>query len=450
MPRAVRSLAAILFLGTTTIGGASFCVSSGSASSKHIGNQSGVEARHDNANIRAGIPKNDRHHQHAIRDVSVLATSVPTRWTQSIKKSSLRNHATAADEYFQRWKKIPLPSVMHDNLERMIDREQSDSSDGDGRCNNRILVVGDVHGCLDELISLVQTATAEHNRNHATAADEYFQRWKKIPLPSVMHDNLERMMDREQPDSSESDGDDKCNNRILVVGDVHGCLDELISLVRTATTEHNCGKPFAAIVLVGDLCNKGPSSAQVVEYVRNQPRWFAVRGNHDDRALAAALGDPACCSKPKYQWVKALSEEDVGWMSELPYTITIPRRMFNAHVSGSNDSEIQNQDVVIVHAGLDPSIPLEQQETQTMITLRNAIAADADGGNKPKAWAKLWRGPELVIFGHDAKRGLQQEEYAIGLDSGCVYGKRLTGLILPEREVVSVDAVREHCPIRKK
>jgi len=376
MPRAVRSLAAILFLGTTTIGGASFCVSSGSASSKHIGNQSGVEARHDNANIRADIPKSEQHHQHAVRNVSVIATSVPTRQTQSIKKSSLRNHATAADEYFQRW--------------------------------------------------------------------------KKIPLPSVMHDNLERMMDREQPDSSESDGDDKCNNRILVVGDVHGCLDELISLVRTATTEHNCGKPFAAIVLVGDLCNKGPSSAQVVEYVRNQPRWFAVRGNHDDRALAAALGDPACCSKPKYQWVKALSEEDVGWMSELPYTITIPRRMFNAHVSGSNDSEIQNQDVVIVHAGLDPSIPLEQQETQTMITLRNAIAADADGGNKPKAWAKLWRGPELVIFGHDAKRGLQQEEYAIGLDSGCVYGKKLTGLILPERELVSVDAVREHCPIHKK
>ena len=52
----------------------------------------------------------------------------------------------------------------------------------------------------------------------------------------------------------------------------------------------------------------------------------------------------------------------------------------------------------------------------------------------------MWQGPELVIFGHDAKRGLQQEEYAIGLDSGYVYGKKLTGMILPERQ----------CLIKKK
>ena len=62
----------------------------------------------------------------------------------------------------------------------------------------------------------------------------------------------------------------------------------------------------------------------------------------------------------------------------------------------------------------------------------------------------MWQGPELVIFGHDAKRGLQQEENAIGLDSGCVYGKKLTGIILPEREFVFVNAVREHCLIKEK
>ena len=85
-----------------------------------------------------------------------------------------------------------------------------------------------------------------------------------------------------------------------------------------------------------------------------------------------------------------------------------------------------------------------------MITIRNLIV-DNDGTTTSKvAWAKMWHGPELVIFGHDAKRGLQQEECDIGLDLGCVYGKKLTGIILPEREFVFVNAVREHCLIKKK
>ncbi|KAL9184982.1 hypothetical protein ACHAXT_002759 [Thalassiosira profunda] len=206
-------------------------------------------------------------------------------------------------------------------------------------------------------------------------------------------------------------------------------------LVEKASLHHNDGMHFAAVVLVGDLCNKGPSSAEVVRYVRHQPRWFTVRGNHDDRALLAALGDEEQRAKPKYSWAKSLSDEDVAWMAELPYTIRIPRSML----------EGADQDVLIVHAGLAPTTGLDEQLTSTMVTVRNV---EVDG--KTQAWAKTWRGPELVIFGHDAKRGLQMEAHAIGLDSGCVYGKKLTGIILPEKEYVSVDAVREHCPIKKK
>mmetsp|Transcript_36845 Transcript_36845/g.79553 ORF Transcript_36845/g.79553 Transcript_36845/m.79553 type:complete len:414 (+) Transcript_36845:94-1335(+) len=289
-------------------------------------------------------------------------------------------------------------------------------------------------------------------RTHGTAADEYFRRWQKIPLPLVVHDNLEMMMSSEEKKSqcvmaSLENVEQKRsnNNRVFVIGDVHGCLEELTGLVSKAIREHNEGKQFAAVVLVGDLCNKGPSSAQVIQHVRNQPGWFSVRGNHDDRALAAALGDEECCSKPKYQWVNSLSDDDVTWMSNLPYTITIPKTMLNNN--RSSVSEKNDQDVVIVHAGLIPAIALEKQEVKTMITVRN-LTVD-DNGTVPKAWATLWRGPELVIFGHDARRGLQQEDYAIGLDSGCVYGKKLTGVILPEREFVSVDAVREHCPVNK-
>jgi hypothetical protein len=85
---------------------------------------------------------------------------------------------------------------------------------------------------------------------------------------------------------------------------------------------------------------------------------------------------------------------------------------------------------------------LESQETKTLVTVRDLKVSE-----KSLAWAKVWQGPQLVLFGHDAKRGLQRERFAIGLDSGCCYGKALTGIILPEMEFVTVNAIREHCPI---
>jgi predicted phosphodiesterase len=284
-------------------------------------------------------------------------------------------------------------------------------------------------------------------RAYKTEADQHFQRCQKIPLPPIVHDNLERLLAEGKERSAITPlneeelnrNNDHQRVRILVIGDVHGCIDELKSLVQKATMDHNKGRQFRAIVLVGDLCNKGPCSAQVIRYVRSQQDWFSVRGNHDDRALMAALGDVECCSKPKYEWVNSLSDEDVAWMSDLPYTISISNTMFN----NDETSPTEHHDFIVVHAGLNPTIvDLESQDTKTLVTVRDLKVSE-----KSLAWANVWQGPQLVLFGHDAKRGLQRERFAIGLDSGCCYGKALTGIILPEMEFVTVNAIREHCPI---
>jgi bis(5'-nucleosyl)-tetraphosphatase (symmetrical) len=127
-------------------------------------------------------------------------------------------------------------------------------------------------------------------------------------------------------------------------------------------------------------------------------------------------------------------------------------------------------DTVSVHAGLIPVIAREEQTIRTMVTVRKVDVIDNKSGashyayskknekrnpsvlGKRYPWASVWKGPYRVIFGHDSRRGLQRcdenDDWAIGLDTGVCCGKKLTGIILPERKLVQVDAIEAHRSIK--
>lgn len=59
-------------------------------------------------------------------------------------------------------------------------------------------------------------------------------------------------------------------------------------------------------------------------------------------------------------------------------------------------------------------------------------------------WARTWQGPQTVLFGHDARRGMQAYDQALGLDTGCVYGGNLTACLIPGKQIVQVPAAEPY------
>lgn len=198
--------------------------------------------------------------------------------------------------------------------------------------------------------------------------------------------------------------------RTIVIGDVHGCADELADLLELLG-------PTAddRVLMVGDLVMRGPESARTVALARSVGAR-AVRGNHEERLLRWR-------HQPKKQRgggalaavARALSEADWRYIEAMPLWISEP-----AH------------ELVVVHAGLDPRLAVERQDERTLLLARTI---DAEGrvselrdGGAP--WGAHYTGPPHVVFGHNALSDLQLHAWATGIDTGCVYGGALSALVL--------------------
>jgi len=214
------------------------------------------------------------------------------------------------------------------------------------------------------------------------------------------------------------------SQRTLIVGDVHGCREELEDLLRESGWEED-----DQLIFVGDLVAKGPDSKGVVRLAKKLGAR-AVRGNHDQHCLTwweakRAGAEPPELRPTHQQVVEQLDEEDWRWLAERPLWLDLPEH-----------------DALVVHAGLLPGVPLNEQKPFDLMNMRSIL----DDGTASKIyqegtpWASIWPGPRLVVFGHDAVRGFQNHPHAVGLDMGCVYGGWLGGLWLPGRDLVSVPA----------
>ena len=215
--------------------------------------------------------------------------------------------------------------------------------------------------------------------------------------------------------------------RTVIVGDVHGCRAELERLLdKIAFTSGD------RLVFVGDLVARGPDSRGVLDIARRTGAVI-VRGNHEEKLIAwraareAWIRGRADAKQPLGRIHRAVARtlRPVDWtlLETSPLYYDLPEHGLR-----------------VVHAGVMPNVAIEHQMPSILLNVRTVKAAHGP----PVLWGARYFGPVHLVFGHNAMQGLQLHKWATGLDTGCVYGGRLTALVLGEGQRMprSIDARR--------
>jgi hypothetical protein len=128
--------------------------------------------------------------------------------------------------------------------------------------------------------------------------------------------------------------------------------------------------------------------------------------------------------------VDDLSDEDWALLEAMPLFVDVPEH-----------------GVVVAHAGIDPSLPLSEQDPWVVTHVRSIDTRGKVSEKWGTSWATKYAGPTHIVFGHNAQKSPQLHPFATGLDTGCVYGGRLTGMLLADGAAPPAVAERGDCLI---
>ena len=217
-------------------------------------------------------------------------------------------------------------------------------------------------------------------------------------------------------------------HRTIIVGDVHGCIDELNELLERLKIRPKTDR----VIFIGDLINKGPASYEVYKRFK-ELQATSILGNHEFRVL---------------RQVKHRAERDAPYRA---LKDSFGRKRFKKYLADIQKWPcfIEEDEFLVVHAGIVPDCPPKETDPGILVNIRTWDGVGKDLQNKTNPpWFDGYLGDRLVVFGHWAALGGIVRENVIGLDTGCVYGKELSALVLPDREIISVPAHKIYCPIR--
>lgn len=203
--------------------------------------------------------------------------------------------------------------------------------------------------------------------------------------------------------------------KIYAIGDIHGCYDKLKALMEKIPID------FArdTLVFIGDYIDRGSHSVEVVDYLiklkKRVPEVIFLKGNHED-----------------------MLDKFIKGADRFTYLLNGGQQTLDSYLTKSVESEFfpipddhmeffkslrlsyETEEFIFVHAGLRPRVPLENQRTEDLLWIRDKfVGSKYDFGKR-------------VIFGHTPLKQPLVEDNKIGIDTGAVYGNKLTCVQLPD------------------
>jgi protein phosphatase len=235
-----------------------------------------------------------------------------------------------------------------------------------------------------------------------------------------------------------------------IVGDVHGCHDELVTLLATLGWEVTPDGTDAThpegrmAVFLGDLVDRGPATPAVLRLVMNlvdAGRALCIPGNHEQKLQRALAGRNVKISHGLAQSLAQLDAEPPEFRDRV-------ERWIDGLVS---HAVLDGGALVVAHAGLPEAMHGRSSGAVRAFALYGDTTGETDELGLPVRypWANDYRGRAAVVYGHTPTPEPEWVNGTICLDTGCVFGGRLTALRWPERDLVSVPATRVHYePVR--
>ena len=227
-----------------------------------------------------------------------------------------------------------------------------------------------------------------------------------------------------------------------IIGDVHGCADELEELMRVLAYQEVDGvwrHQSRKLVFLGDLVDRGPDTPRVLDIVMNAVEAGAalcVPGNHDEKLKRLLAGKKVKVAHGLEETLAQFSAKDDDW-----------KKRVESFLDGLISHYVLDDGrLVVAHAGLKEAMQGRAAGRVREFCLYGETTGETDEFGLPvrHEWANEYRGGAAVIYGHTPVPETSWLNNTLNVDTGCVFGGKLTALRWPEKEIVSVAARAEY------
>lgn len=213
--------------------------------------------------------------------------------------------------------------------------------------------------------------------------------------------------------------------KTIVIGDIHGCYNELKRMMRRLRRKGDYNKETDKLIFLGDYIDRGEDSRKVINYIKQLQKEnknvIALMGNHEDMAIQYYnaynrndylwLCNGGNTTLDSYYGHEKQLYKDIDWMRSLPLYY-------------------EDEHFIYVHAGIDIDKPMNKQNKHTLLWIREDFIYNEKKYNK------------RVVFGHtptmlltDKYKPLYTPNKNIDIDTGCVFGGCLTALVIEDGEI---------------